>query len=514
MTINRRMAIKLMGATALAMSASAVFSQESSEAPQQGGTLTVGVVSNSVKTLDPRRSIQIDERQVLFLVYDALLAVDNDFNIKPDLAKSWTVENEGKRYAFILQEGVKFQDGTPFNAEAVKWNIESRLDEKVRSAQRNQLLPVIASVEVVSPLVVVFNLNYPYPSLLSDLADRAGMMISPAAAEKYGADYGQNPVGTGAFLLDEWEQGTAVTLIRNPNYWREDQPYLDSVVFRTVPNVALGLQRISIGEIDMLAEITHSDVQNLVDTQTAVAMRYPAGRWWTMQCQVDKPPFDNPTLRRAIAHALDREQINNIVFGGQGKVADGISAPGLWYTGEQKPTFEYSPDKARELLREAEWNMDEPIKVWVGSEPTYNKISQLVREQLVAVGLKIEMAPIVQSEFYSKVVERVVNLTPITWASRADPDGHYYFIFHKNGTANSTGYNNPKVNVLLEQARSTLEREARKDFYLQVQQIVMQDLPVIPLVFNANYVVVSKKVKNWSPAPDTFPRLRSIWKAA
>jgi peptide/nickel transport system substrate-binding protein len=513
MLVNRRTAIQWIGSSAFALSAPFTFAQQTSDTPKYGGKLTVGVVSNNTKTLDPRLSINPDERQSLFLLYDALLRIDNDFSIKPDLAKSWTVENEGKRYIFDLEDGVTFQDGTPFNAEAVKWNIESRLDAKLRSAQRNQLLPVIASVEVVEPLVVAVNLNYPYPSLLSDFADRAGMMISPTAAEEFGADYGQNPVGTGAFSLREWVLGTAITLVRNPNYWRKGQPYLDEVEFRTVPNIALGLQRIAIGEIDMIAELTYSDVQNLLDTESTVAMQFPVGRWWTLQCQVDKPPFDNATLRRAIAYAIDREQINKIVFGGQGKVANGLSAPGLWYTKEQAPTFEYSPDRARELLREANWDMEKPIKVWVASDATYSKIGQLVGEQLAAVGLKVDMSPIPQSEFYSKVVERVVNLTPITWAQRADPDGHYYFLFHKNGTANSTGYNNPEVNSLLEQARSTSDREARSEFYSKVQHQVMQDLPYIPLLFNANYVGVSKKVRNWSPAPDTFARLRSIWKA-
>ena len=511
MMFNRRSVIGGLGASVIAPYARSAQAQPAT--PRQGGTVTVGIVFDNTKTLDPRLSIQADERQSLFLLYDGLVAVDQGFALKPDLAKSWAIENGGTRYVFTLQEGVKFQDGTPFSAEAVKWNIEQRLDEKVKSSQRPQLLPVIASVEVVSPLVVAVNLKNPYPSLLADFADRAGLMVSPAASEKYGQDYGRNPVGTGAFVLKQWVQGTNITLARNPDYWRKGEPYLDSVVFRTVPNAALGLQRVGIGEIDMIAQIGAADIRQ-IDPQNTVAMKIPVGRWYALQWQVDKPPFNNATLRKAIAHALDRDRMNQIIYNGQAAIADGVSAPGLWYTAPSKPSFQLSPEKARALLKESGWNMDEPLTLWAPSDITYNRFSQLIGEQLSAIGLKVNISPIAQSEYYARVVQRVVNFTPTSWAQRADPDGHYYFLLHSKGTGNTTGYSNPQVDRLLEQARSITDQTERAKLYGQVQDIVMQELPYIPLLFGADYVAVSKKVQNWLPSPDSFPRLRAAWKTA
>ena len=513
MLIHRRNIIKGMGASALAVSTPwPVVAQQ--ETPRRGGTLNVAVIHDNTKTLDPRLSIQLDERQVLFLLYNTLLTVQPDFSLKPDLAKEWSVENDGKRYVFTLQDGVKFQDGTPFDAAAVKWNIEQRLDEKVKSSQRPQLLPVIASVEVVAPLVVAFNLNYAYPSLLADLADRAGMMVSPAGSEKYGADFGRNPVGTGPFVLKQWIQGTNITLTRNPNYWRQGEPYLDEVVFRTVPNAVLGLQRIGIGEIDVVAPLGPSEIRQ-IDPRTTRAIKFPVGRWYALQWQVDKPPFNNAKLRMAIAHAIDRNRINQILFDGEGTIADGLSPPsGLWYANPYKPTFQYSPEKARALLKESGWNMDEPITLWAPSEAVYNKTSQLVGEQLTAAGLKVTLSPIVQSEFYARVVQKVVNFTPTSWGQRADPDSLYYFLLHSKGTGNTTGYSNPQTDRLLEQARSITNREERAKIYGEVQDLFMQDLPYIPLVLGADYVAVSTKLRNWVPSPDSYARFQGAWKTA
>jgi len=512
MLIHRRDMMKVMGASALALS-SPWSAEAQQETPRRGGTLTVGLVNDNTKTLDPRVSTQLDERQVLFLLYDTLVAVSNDFSLKPDLAKSWQIENDGKRYVFTLQDGVKFQDSTAFDAAAVKWNIDQRLDENVKSSQRAQLLPVIASVEVVSPLVVAFNLNYPYPALLADLADRAGMMISPAGSEKYGKDFGRNPVGTGAFSLKQWVQGTNISLARNPEYWRKGEPYLDGVVFRTVASAVLGLQRIAIGEIDIMANLGPAEIRQ-IDQRSTVGMKLPVGRWYSLQWEVDRPPFNNAKLRMAIAHALDRNRMNQIVFDGQGTIADGLTPQGLWYSNPFKPTFEHSLDKARALLKESGWNMDDPITLWAPSESIYNKLSTLAGEQIMALGLKVNLSPIAQSEYYTRIIQKVVNFATSSWAQRADPDGLYYFLLHSKGAGNTTGYNNPEVDRLLDQGRSIADREQRAKIYGQVQNIVMQDLPYICLLFGADYVAVSNKVRNWAPSPDSYPRFRPAWKTA
>ena len=176
--------------------------------------------------------MQFSERQVLYLIFNALVKYGTDFSLQPDLAQSWEIKNDGKQIVFKLRPGVKFHDGTPFDANAVKWNIEHRLDPAVASPQRQQLEPIIDNVQVIDPTTVAFNLKQPSPGLLGLLGERAGFMMSPAAAQKYGKEFGSNPVGTGPFVFKEWVRGSHIAVEKNPAYWEAGKPYLDRVVFR------------------------------------------------------------------------------------------------------------------------------------------------------------------------------------------------------------------------------------------------------------------------------------------
>src|SRR5258708_7591776 len=199
------------------------------QTPARGGTLTVGL-ANDAKTYDPIFSVQYTERYVLYLAFDTLVKYEPDFSIKPELAESWDTSADGKRIVFTLRQGVKFQDGTPFDAAAGKWNIDQRLDEKVNSPQRQVLAPIVASVDVVDPRHVAFNLVAPSPALFSLLGERPGFMVSPTAWQQRGQAFGGEPVGTGAFVLKEWTRGSRVVLERNPNYWQPGLPHLDRIV--------------------------------------------------------------------------------------------------------------------------------------------------------------------------------------------------------------------------------------------------------------------------------------------
>jgi peptide/nickel transport system substrate-binding protein len=168
--------------------------------PTRGGTLTVGL-ANDAKTYDPIFSVQFTERHVLYLAFNTLVRYGTDFSIQPELADSWTTSADGKRIVFSLHPGVTFQDGTAFDAEAVKWNIDQRMDKVVNSPQRQLLEPIVASVDVIDRLHVAFNLIEPSPVLFSLLGERPGFMVSPTAWKQRGPAFASQPVGTGAFVL-------------------------------------------------------------------------------------------------------------------------------------------------------------------------------------------------------------------------------------------------------------------------------------------------------------------------
>ena len=456
--------------------------------------------------------MQLAERQVLYCVFNTLLAIDTDFSIKPELARSWTVENDGLRYVFELQQGVKFHDGTAFDAAAVKWNVEHRLDPANASPQRSILGPVIKSVEVVGPSTVAFNLQAPHPALLSDLADRSGFMISPAAMQKFGADFGRNPVGTGPFVFKEWNQGSSVVLARNPDYWQAGLPYLDSIVFRDIPNHVIGLQRMMVGEIDCVTSLAPDDLRQIEGNDAIEVQRAKVGRWYSLQWQVDKPPFDNAKLRQAIAYALDRKRLNELTMRGQATLANGPTPPGLWWSSPDTVVYDYDPAKARALLQEAGIAPGTNLTLSVSSDLMLRKIDQLVAEQLGAVGLKVTLQPVSQAESYARVVQRAINFTPMSWTQRADPDGLLYILFDSKGFANTTGYSNPQVDKDLETARTTLDQEKRRALYAEVKAQISRDLPYVSLFFAAEYAAVSKSVHGFVWPPDQIPRFRGVWK--
>ena len=501
----RALTIGLLGAVACIAPAAA-------QAPQHGGTLNVGFASD-IKTLDPVFSIEYTERQVLYLIFDTLVKLDTDFSIRPELATKWDVEDGGKRVVFHLREGVKFQDGTPFDAAAVKWNIDRRMDPNVKSPQKGGLESVIASVEVVNPSTVTFNLKQPFPGLLGMLGQREGFMESPTAAQKAGADFGTKPVGTGAFLFKEWVRGNHITVERNPDYWDKGKPYLDRVVFQDIAGSVVGVQRLVTGEIDFVSELSPQDVRQIEGNKDIKLDPDPVGRWISLQWQVDKPPFNNLQLRQAIAHAIDRKRLVDILMGGKAQLAEGPTPKGLWWFDPNLKSYDYDPAKAKELLKQAGYPNGLDVTLAAPTITMFQQLDQLVQEQLKAIGINVTLEPVAVSDWYSRVVQQKINFTPERWSQRPDPDGLFYILFHSKGYANSTNYKNPELDALLDKARSTTDTEARKPIYRQAQAIMTRDLPYVPLFFSLEYAAIRSSVHNYIWIPDEIPRFREVWKS-
>lgn len=482
------------------------------ETPVRGGTLNVGFPSDT-KTLDPMFSVQFTERQVLYLVYNTLTKLGPDFSINPELATKWDVEDGGKRIVFHLQKGVKFHDGTDFDAEAVKWNIDQRLDEKVGSRQRKQLAPVIESVDVLDKHTVVFTLKKPFPALLGMLGQRAGFMASPTAAKKWGQDFGSHPVGTGAFVFTEWVRGSHILVERNKDYWEQGLPYLDAVNFQDTSASVVGLQRLGTGELDYVGQLSPNDIRPIANNNDINLYRATVGRWYSLQWHVYEAPFDNINLRKAVAHAIDRKRIVEITMAGKAEIANGPTPPGLWWYDDSIKSYPHDVAKAKEYLAKAGYKAGTELVLYASTASIYQQISQLVQEQLTAAGMTVTIKPVSRKEWYGRVVKRLVNFTPTRWTQRPDPDGLLYILFHSKGYANSTGYNNPKMDALLDEARGTDDLAVRKPLYSEIQKILIEDIPNVPLFFAVEYGAARKEVRGFQWIADQIPRFRELWKA-
>lgn len=493
-------------ATCLTLDASA-----QDPAPVSGGTLNVGYISD-VRTLDPLQSSQWTERQVLFLVFDTLVDVGPDFALKPSLAERWTFENDGRRVVLHLRHGIAFHDGTPFNAEAVKWNLDTRLDPAGNSSQRQLLREIVTGVEVLDEFTVAVDMKEPYPPLLALFADRAGLMASPTAAKTYGADIGSHPVGTGPFVFQEWVRGSRIALKRNPTFWQSGQPYLDAVNFNDIPTNLVGIQRMMIGELDYIGQLDPLDTQLAQASPEIVLEKSNGGPWYSLQWRWDSEPFSNPELRRAVAHALNRDRLNQILWTGAGTISNGFVPASLWWAPAQLEEYAFDPELARKILTDAGLQGTK-LTLAAPSGDTLRRFAELAQEDLNAVGLDVQLAPVPQGEYYARTVSGDIRFTPMRWSQRADPDGLIHYLFSSEGTANSTGYKNPQVDAWINEARVSSDQARRKELYDQIQLQISKDLPYMPVGFSSEFNAMRTSVKGFVAMPDQITRFRTFWKS-
>ncbi len=349
--MQRRDLLKLALLSSMPVSLGETLPASAQETPRFGGTLVVAL-QNDTKSLDPTFRINFSEGPPLYLIFNSLVGLAPDFSIIPELAERWQTSSDGKTLTLFLRGGIKFHDGTAFDAKVAKWNIERRLDEKVNSPSRPQLREMISSVDAPNETTLVFNLKNPSPSLLGLLAQREGFMISPAAVEKYGADFGQHPVGTGPFVFESWTQGQQIVVKKNPSYWEPGKPYLDGVTILLMANSAIGLPRLLTRELDFLSALTPVDIRTLSQASNITLSPSPGSRWMSLQMRVDRPPFDNLKLRQAMAYAMDRKRMVDIIMDGKAPIAEGFVPPGLWWFDPNLRSYPYDPDRSKALIAE------------------------------------------------------------------------------------------------------------------------------------------------------------------
>jgi peptide/nickel transport system substrate-binding protein len=511
MTASRRLRhpIASTGILLLALSLTAVAAH--AQTPVRGGTLRIGWISDS-KTLDPHFSVQLGERYAIYMVFNTLVGLDKSFNVVPELARAWQIAPDGKRVTFQLQRGVKFHDGTDFNAEAVKWNVERILNPENKSPQRSQLEPAVAAVTVVDPHTVAFELKKPYAPLLAALAERPGFLVSPTAAKQAGVDFGRRPVGTGPFRFVEWVADSQLVLERFADYWDKGKPYVDKVVFRMVADPTVRLTMVRTGELDITTDVDAKDVPALQsDANLRVSEMKPAARWTALQWRVDKPPFNNKPLRQAFALGIDRNEIKDVLLRGFGEAARGPVVPGLWWFDPSFKGYGYDPELAKKKLAEAGHPNGFRTKFVVENTPQWIRQAELLQAQLQKINVTLEFESVNPADAYVFIVQQKTNFTHTRWAQRADPHGLLSILFHSKGFQNSTGYSNPRVDELLDRAAAIYEPERRKGLYFEAERIITDDVPYVFLNYTAEFAVMSKKVQNWGWIPDLIPRFRELW---
>ncbi len=499
-----------------ATTAAATTAATAAVAPgKPGGTLRVALQAE-LGRLDPASSGQFVERQVFYNMYDSLVAADPNLKIVPALAESWEISSDGKVYTFKLRKGVKFHDGTDFNADAVKYNMD-RYKTLEGSVRKSDLDPV-ATIEVVDPYTVKFNLKAPNAPLLATLVDRAGMILSPAAIQKAGADIVRAPIGagTGPFKFVEWKKDDHLTLERNPNYWKKDSagnqlPYLDKVIYRPIADDTVRVTNLKTGDIDVIDTVPSQNVEDLRKSTDLNYKDIPSTAYAGIRLNATAEPFNNKALRQAVAYGIDSSAILKTVFFGVGALANGPIPPSSW---AYDPTFKpYTHDVAKAKAKTAEGGKASgftfKLQVTAGS-PVNQQLAELIRDELSEAGITMEIEQLEFATIVNNTRDKKYQAALIGWSGRIDPDGNMYAHFKTGGSFNDSGYSNAQVDALLEKARVTSDQNERKAAYQEAQKIIMDEAPY-PLYYHApSFQAVNKKVQNFLLMPDAIMRFTEV----
>jgi peptide/nickel transport system substrate-binding protein len=485
----------------------------------RGGTIRVAL-GGDIVTMDPHLSGAKTDRQPYQSIFEKLVDTDERLAIVPMLATSWTVSPDGRTVAFKLRQGVKFHDGTAFNADAVRVNFDRMLDPAFPPIRKAEMRPV-QRVVVADPYTVQVIMERPYSPLLYALTDRAGMILSPAALAKDGMNFGQHPVGAGPFRFVERVPNDHITFERNPDYWATGLPYADRVVFRVITSDPARVANLKSGDVDIVADVPLPQVPELAKeaSQSGAAFRLlerGAFQWNAMPLNVTRPPFDNKLLRQALSLTIDRQALAGVVLRGAAYPARSFFPNGTPAFDPAIPVPERDVRMAKEKLAQAGHADGFAFTLLLaGAGQQDASVAQAIQSMAADAGIHAQIQILEGGAFLEMMQKLQHQATLSIWSGRPDPDFDVYpFVTQAGiGGLNLAGYVNDRATALLDGARLLSDMAERRRAYTEVSRIVADDVPYVFLFYPKEYKLISTHIRGFVQVPDGMVRLRSVWLA-
>ncbi len=470
-------------------------------------TVTVGLDADP-PNLDPVFSSALVDRQVLNQIYDKLVDIDKDLKVVPMLATQWSVEGNGTVYTFKLRQGVKFHDGTDFDAEAVKFNLERALTAD-GSRRKGELAPV-KEVQVVDKYTVRVVLKEAFSPFLYVLSDRAGMMVSPAAAKRYGQDLANNPVGTGPFRFVERRRQDRIVLQKNEGYWWKGYPKIDELIYRPFPDDDVRVANLLSGAATVITPVAPKDLARVRADGNLALYAFPGLGFQGVWLNVTRPPFNNKALRQAFAATVDREAIDRVVFLGTATPSNGPFPPGSPAYDAAIPVPKRDVALAKRKLQEAGFPSGFSFTLLTAPSPLLTQLAQVYQAMAAEVGIRIQIQQVEFGTLLDRTDRRDYEGALLGWSGRPDPDGNIYDFMRCGGPLNNAGYCNPKVDALLNRARATRVMEVRKSLYSEALKIVLEDAPYVYVYHPQVLIGASKRLAGLPLVPDGILRFAGV----
>lgn len=503
------------------------------EAPAtvSGGVLTVGIPVEP-ETLDPGDAVFVQEQFILQSLFDSLLSMGPDGSLHPALATSWEPNAEYSEFTFKLRDDVTFHDGTPFKADAVKASFDHIVSESVLESGGKSLLQDHQYVEttVVDDQTVTVKFGVSYPGFLRDAARQWLSISSPAAVEKFGADYGRNPVGTGPFKFVQWDAQSQIVLERNPDYkWgpefasHQGPAYLDQVVFHILPEAATRLTAFETGEILMAGEPPALDAIAMQDSgkgtiQTFAQPGIPA----VLMINTAKAPTDDINVRKAMILAVNQQELAQTAFQSLGLPAYSVVSPTTWgYSEEAGNQYRNDLTEAQRLLEEAGWvdsdgdgireKDGEKLTIDWPDNPAWSEaFNELLSGYLANAGFDVQYRSMDDGAQFEELLAGNYSLVYMYW-TRLDPSP-LRILFHSDnfGGGAWTNFKSDELDATLVDADTNVDENVRKQDYETAQKIIMDNALVIPMfTVNTSYLT-APAVQNFSFDLEGYPLIYEI----
>jgi peptide/nickel transport system substrate-binding protein len=472
-------------------------------------TLRIGLAEDP-DILDPTLARTYVGRIVFAALCDKLFDIDDKLNIVPQLALSHETSADGKEVTIKLRPGVKFQDGEALDAEAAKFSLERHLT--MQGSFRKPELASLDHVDVVDPLTIKLVLKAPFSPLISQLADRAGMMVSPKAAKAEGDKFGLHPVCAGPYKFVERVQQDRIVFEKFADYWNKDNIFIDRIVYLPIVDSTVRLANLKSGGLDLIERVLATDIKDVrADPNLRLSIASELGyQGVTLNIGNDKakgPLSQSAKVRQALDLSIDREALNQVVFNGE-------FVPGNQWVGPDHPYYQKAfpiparnIEKARALLKEAGVTPPVNVDFLVPKNPEVEAAAQVIQSMAAEAGfdLKIRVTEFATSLKQAEAGEYQAYL--LNWSGRIDPDGNSYIFLHSNAPQNYSAWSNAEADKALDDARLATDPTQRKALYQKLTKLVLEDEPILYLYHRGILIAHNTKLEGYKQMPDGLVRV-------
>jgi ABC-type transport system substrate-binding protein len=479
--------------------------------PKTGGTL-VYATGTDVQTLDPQFVTDVPTSRIVMHIHETLVKPDEQGNIQPALATAWNTSDDKLTWTFKLRQGVKFHDGTPFNAAAVKATFD-RMRDAATASPRRSALAAITDIKVVDDFTIALVTKEPFAPLLAQISAYNLAIMSPAQIQKAGAKYREQPAGTGPFKLKSWQPGERIILARNDDYWG-DKPKLDALETRVVPEDSARVLLLLSGEADVIASVPTVMLKRLESSSAVKVIKKTGFRTIYVGLNNALPPFNDRRVREAVAHAIDVNGLQRGVLSGVGKLGGGFESPVIGGAKEIAPRA-HDPAKAKKLLAEAGHpnGFETSFYVPTGRYLMDRQLGEAIQAQLAAVGIKVKIE---SPEWGAFVAITDQKKAPMFLMGKGSPTGDLDFTLTltamSSGRMNAFALSNPEIDKLILEQRAAVEPAKRRELLARAQDLIFQDVPAVVLFYEDQLFATRANVHGVAIYPNEFVDFAAAWK--